>query len=249
MLNLKHKTALFFLCLLTLVLLSCGASHHIRTDQIYWAGDFTYSQLKDGGGIVGGVSSNVIEMTYTVRTEHNSNFYETLILEMKEAQTIHIMSPEQLLEHIGRQNYFNMMGNFDDEGLVDEGTLQFLADTIPDVQYLLLAYIADEHIIDDEYDEYIKEGGESKVETDYHKTYLLTVEFHIYDLHQAALVWRQIIYNRAEKSDSRTTRSGCVEGCIDSIFQAVLFGEPAKIERKEVLVKIYKKLVKNLEKA
>ena len=115
--NPRHTIPICCLCVISIILLSCGASHHLRTDQIYQAGDFTYSDLKHSGFIVGGVSSGVIDMTYKVRMENNADFYETLLAEIKEAQVIHMMSPTQLLERIGRENYFNMMGNFDDEGL------------------------------------------------------------------------------------------------------------------------------------
>ena len=57
--NPRHTIPICCLCVISIILLSCGASHHLRTDQIYQAGDFTYSDLKHSGFIVGGVSSGV----------------------------------------------------------------------------------------------------------------------------------------------------------------------------------------------
>ena len=121
---------------------------------------------------------------------------------------------------------------------------------MPDIKYILIAYIENENIIDNSYEVYEDEDEqENETETEYKKTYLLSVDFKVYDLLQEKLVWNSVIYNQAENTESRTTRSGCFESFIDSIFQDILFGEPAEIDREEVLAKITDRLAEGLEKS
>ena len=125
----------------------------------------------------------------------------------------------------------------------------FLKDTLPEAKYILFAYITNENIIDNSFENYIEnEEGEDQLETEYRKTYLLTLEFQMFDLQQEKLVLNNIIYNEAEQSETRTTRTGCFDSCIDQITNSILFGEPAEIDREEVLAKISEKFAKDLVK-
>ncbi len=55
------------------------------------------------------------------------------------------------------------------------------------------------------------------------------------------MVWNNVIYNEVDRTETRTTRTGCFESCIDDLMQTILFGEPAEIGREEVLAEIVKK--------
>jgi hypothetical protein len=117
-----------------------------------------------------------------------------------------------------------------------------------DSKYFLVAHIVNENIIDDSSREYIEnENNKNKsVETTYEKTYLLTINFQIYDLDQKKQVWSNVIYNQANRSESRTTRTGCFESCVDTIIDNIIMGSPAEISREEVFAKMIEKFVENL---
>ena len=83
---------------------------------------------------------------------------------------------------------------------------------------------------------------------DYNKTYYLTVKFQIYNLFQKAMIWSILMYNKAERSETRTTDTGCVESCVTGAINSILFGSPAEINREEVLAEIFKKFAENLAK-
>ena len=87
-----------------------------------------------------------------------------------------------------------------------------------------------------------------KYETDYNKTYFITVKFQIYDLFQEKIIWNILMYNKAERSETRTTDTGCVESCVSGAINSILFGSPAEISREEVLSEIFNKFAEKLAK-
>jgi hypothetical protein len=232
-----------------MLLPSCGAKHYLRDNVIYRDVNYSHDHLKNNGLIIGGISSQLIDLTDKERIKYSATLSNVLLEKLKDAHTIRVTNTLQLIGKIGREKYFNIMENFDETKLLEKESMHFMRDSIPDTKYILLAYIENENIIDNSYEEYIEDDeGKEKIETKYRKTYLLAIEFQIYDLLQEKMVWNNLIYNEAEQTESRTTRTGCVEGCMDQLIQTILFGEPAEIDREEVLTKIVKKLAENLAK-
>jgi hypothetical protein len=236
--------------LLAFILLSCGASHHLSSNTPYKDESFHYPLLKKNGMIVAGVSSQQIKLSYEDRIKYGSALSNVLLDKLKDVHLIHITNTDQLINRMGKLQYFDMMESFDQKKILNMEIMSQLKDSIPDAEYILLGYIENENIMDESIDETIKdEEGKEKLQTEYKKIYILTVEFQIYDLSQEKKVWSNIIYNQAEHSETRETRTGCMESCIDNLFLNILQGEPAEISRDEVLVRIYEKLAKDLSKS
>jgi len=247
--NYKKITSTRFLVIISIILCSCGASHYLRDDVIFKDADFSYNYLKNNGMIIGGISSQLINLTTEERIKYSAILSNVLLEKLKDAHNIHIINTLQFIDKSGKEKYFEIMDTFDMEKTIKMETIHFLRDTLPEAKYILFAYIENENIIDNSFEEYIvdKEGKE-KLETEYKKTYLLTIEFQMYDILQEKLVLNNIIYNEAKQTESRTTRTGCFESCIDNLIQDILFGEAAEIDREEVLAKISEKFAKDLVK-
>ncbi len=243
---------LFSICciiLIFLVLYSCGASHYLRDDLVYLDNGFSYDHLKGSGIIIGGVSSKIITLQAEDRIKYSSLLLNKLLESLKDVHNIRLVSTIQFIDEIGKNNYFGIMDYFDEKKHIEKDKLQFIRDSIPDINYILFSYIANENIVDNSIDQYVKdEKGEDEIETEYQKTYYLTLEFFIYDLTSQKIVLENVVYNRAEQTETRTTGTGCFESCMQNIFDAIVYGEPAEIDREEVLAKIYEKFAKDLAK-
>jgi hypothetical protein len=120
---------------------------------------------------------------------------------------------------------------------------------LPNARYILFADLVNENIVDESHDQYVESEEGKEIETEYKKTYYITVEFHLYDLIRKELVWENSIFNKAQRTESRTTQSGCFESCVNNLFQNLLFGEPAEISREEVFVKIVEKFAQDIAKS
>ena len=247
--NAKNKALIYVSILFFIILCSCGASHHLRDDIIFKDGDFSYGNLTNNGLIIGGISSQLINLTPEERFKYSSIMSNVFLDKLKDAHRIHIINTSQFITRIGKEKYLETMDYFDTEKTITPEMVYFLKDTLPEAKYILFAYITNENIIDNSFENYIEnEEGEDQLETEYRKTYLLTLEFQMFDLQQEKLVLNNIIYNEAEQSETRTTRTGCFDSCIDQITNSILFGEPAEIDREEVLAKISERFAKDLVK-
>jgi len=247
--NIKKFTLTYISILFSIIICSCGASHHLRDDIIFKANDFNYGNLKNNGLIIGGISSQLINLSPEKRVKYSSILSNVFLEKLKGAHRIHILNTSQFIDRIGKEKFFDTMAYFDTEKTITPDMVDFLRDTLPEAKYILFAHIENENIIDNSFEKYIEnEEGEEELETEYEKTYLLTMEFQMYDLVQEKLVLNNIIYNQAKQTETRTTRTGCLESCIDQITNSILFGEPAEIDREEVLAKISEKFAKDLVK-
>lgn len=247
--NFKKFILTYLSIIISIIFCSCGASHHLRNDIIFKDSDFSYGNLKNNGLIIGGISSQLINLTPEERMKYSSIFSNVILEKLKGSHNIHFINTSQLFTKIGKEKYFETMEYFDSEKTITPDMVDFLRDTLPEAKYILFAHIENENIIDNSFEKYIEnEEGKEELETEYKKTYLLTIEFQMYDLLQKKLVLNNIIYNQAKQTETRTTRTGCFESCIDDIFNTILFGEPAEIDREEVLTKISEKFAKDLVK-
>jgi hypothetical protein len=244
-----YLKALLF-TLVSTILIGCGASHHVREDNIYRDPDWTYADIKQNGMSIAGISSQVIQLSDEERFKYSMEISNILLEELKDAHKISITNTAQLIAKIGTSDYYSIMRTFDREKIVEKATYDLLGSAVSDNRYILFAYIENENIIDNSYEQPVEnEEGVEEIETEHKKTYLLSVDFRLYDLQLEKMVWNSVIFNQAENTESRTTRSGCFESAIDALFQNILFGEPAEIDREEVLAKIADKLADGLEKA
>jgi len=245
----NYRTLPGFLIVVSIILCSCGASHKLTDDMIYKDAGFSYSHLKNSGMVICGISSQLIQLAPAERIKYGSLLSNVFVEKLKGAQNIHVINMPEFMTRIGKEKYFEIMHSFDLEKTVQPETVRFIRDTMPGANYILFAYIENENIIDRSVDQYIEnEEGKEELETQYEKTYLLTVEFQLFDVLQEKLVLNNVLYNQAKRSESRTTGTGCVESCTSNIFQNILFGEPAEIDREEVLAKISEKFAKDLVK-
>ena len=233
----------------SIYLFSCGASHNIVEEVIYKDTSFSYNHIKTNEVAIGGIASQQIYFTEIERIQYGSLLSTILIEQLEEVHSINIINTSQLMQKIGKENYFNIIKEFDVEQRLLNEAMLFIKEEMPEIEYLIIANIENENIIDRSYRELIKDDeGKEKYETDYNKTYYLTVKFQIYNLFQEAMIWSILMYNKAERSETRTTDTGCVESCVTGAINSILFGSPAEINREEVLAEIFKKFAENLAK-
>jgi len=245
----KIKNVTYLFIIISIALCSCGANHHLINNIIYKDADFNYEHLKNNGLIIGGFSSKLIDLKDEERMKYNSILSNTLLDELKDAQNIYIINTHQLIAEIGNGNYLEMMYNFDMEKTIDEEIVHLIKDAISNAKYILFAYIRNENIFDNSCEEYIENSkGKKEIETEYQKTYLLNIEFVMYEIFQEKLVFSNVIHNVAKRTETRTTRTGLFELFIDNLIQNVFYGKPAEINREEVLMKISKQFAKDLNK-
>jgi hypothetical protein len=246
----NYITKILFAVLIILtsfLLCSCGASHSIQEDVIYKDDNFSYNQLINNNVANGGVFSHLRNITYDQKTEYSFLLSKVLLEKLTDVHRITMVSTGQLINETGKDNYLIIMDNIEFEGILNNEDIIFIKESMPDLNYLLLAYITNENIIDRSETERVKnEEGKEEYKTDYMKTYLLTVEFLLYDLIQENMVYNIVVYSQAEKTESRTTETGCCEGGISSFISNIIHGPPAEISRDEVLAKIYERFAEQL---
>jgi hypothetical protein len=238
----------FYFFAIAILILGCGAKHKLINDVRFQDENFRYGNLKSNGMIVAGLSSDVVEISREDRLEYSSTFSNVLLEKLKDIEMIQLTNPMQLIEKMGTESYFNMMEDFDRQKALSVSWADTLGVILPDIQYILFAYIVNENILDEshEYEVEAEEGKELRKE--YEKTYFITVDFLLYDLFQQSVVWENSIFNKAHRTESRTTETGCFESCMNDIFQQILYGEPAEISREEVFVKIVEKFAEDIAK-
>jgi hypothetical protein len=232
-----------------MVFLTCGAKHKLVDDLVFKDEGFAYQNLKKYGLIVGGMSSDVIEISRRDRLEYGTTLSNVLIEKLKDVSMIKITNPRQLMDNLGQDQYFALMEDLDDHKALSRDWADTLNKGIPDTRYVLFAHILNENIVDQSHEYTVTKGEEDELETEYTKTYYITVDFLLYDLLRQELVWENSIFNQAQRTESRTTQSGCFESCVNDIFQQILFGEPAEISREEVFVKIVEKFAEDISKS
>jgi len=224
---------------INLLLYSCGTTHSIRDDVLYRDDNFSYNQLMNGGVVIGGIASQDINFTNEERTRYNSHFTATMFKELKDAQ---IISTSQFIEKIGKENYLSIIKDFNSKRKISNEELHVIKESIPEKEYIIFTYIDSENIKNESYSEQTADA-EGKYKTVYQTTYSLAAEFQIYDLSREQMVWNNMIFNEAVKTQNREEDSllGVVTG--DVISSAFV-----EIDREDVLEEIYEKFVESLLK-
>jgi hypothetical protein len=244
---LKKILFVHLIIIISFLICSCGARHSIRDDVEYKDDSFSYNNLMNSKLVNGGVFSQVNNITFDDKIQASFLLSKILYEQLKDVHKINMITTGQLINEIDKDNYLIIMDNFEMEGILNNESIGFIKESIPDLDYLILAYIKNENIFDYSDTERVKnEKGEEEYKTDYEKTYLLTVEFQLYDMNQENIVYNIVVYNQADRTETRTTETGCCEGGISSIISNILYGPPAEIDREEVLAKIYEKFAEDL---
>lgn len=245
----KSILKLFIIHLICLMLFSCGASHDIIERPIFKDKGFSYAELKNNSVIVGGVTSQQLFLEESDRIRYGNLLAASLVENLVDVHTINLLNTRQFVERIGYENYVNIMKESDVERQLHQNAIEFIREDFPDYNYIIMINIENENIIDRSDSDFIyDEEGEEKLETEYEKIYFLTVEFQIYNLVSEEMVYRTQFYNRANRSETRTTETGCVESVFTGIINDVFWGSPAEIDREEVLAEIYNNFSSNLSK-
>ncbi|MBN1446617.1 MAG: hypothetical protein JXA28_01700 [Bacteroidetes bacterium] len=63
----------------------------------------------------------------------------------------------------------------------------------------------------------------------------MTIDFQLYDVRLPKMVMNNVLFNRMNRRETRTTRTGCLESCFDTVIDNLFFGTPAEISREEVI--------------
>jgi len=243
----KKLLAIFLIIITAIVLCSCGASHNIAEETIYKDKDFTYNKLKKNEVAIAGIASQKLTFTNKERNQYSTLLSTVLMEELKDVHSINLINNTELMRSLGEKNYITLMLEYDVEQKLVDSAMIFIKEWVPEADFIIIANIENENIIDRSSERQVHyENKDDETTTNYKKTYYITVEFQVYDLNQEKLISSILMYNRAVKTESRTTKSGCFESCLTSIFQAIAFGSPAEIDRTEVLAEIFKKYAEKL---
>lgn len=223
--------------IISLFLYSCGTTHSIRDDIIYKDDNFNYNQLKNSGVVIGGIASHQIKFSNEERIQYNSHFTTNMLKELKDVQ---IISTSQFIIIIGNENYFSIIKEFNFQREISNGDIRVIKEAIPEKEYIIFAYIVSEDTKNESYTEQTTDE-KGKYKTVYKTTYSLVAEFQIYDLSREKMVWNNMIFNEAVKTQNREEDSffGVVTG--DVISSAFV-----SIDREDVLEEIYEKFAEGL---
>jgi len=235
----------------TLFIPCCSVKHTLHENILYKDDNFNQDHLRNNRCVILGISSGLANLTDQERMHYSILLSD--ILYHKKWNTSHsadLIHVNQLKNIIGETDLIRTMKAFDDTETHNQKIWKFVRDTIPNAKYLLTAFIKNETIKNDTpCEEYIKDdSGDEKLRTTYHKQYTLTVEFRIYNTHQGKLVWNSSITNEANRTEQ------VVEEPVNSVGELVfdiLLGDsedtdPARIDRRKVLVKTFEKLADQL---
>jgi hypothetical protein len=223
--------------IISLFLYSCGTTHSIRDDVIYKDDNFNYNLLMNSGVVIGGIASQQINFTNEERALYNSHFTTTMFKELKD---VHIISTSLFINKIGNENYSSIIKEFNFEREINSEDLGVIKESIPEKEYIIFAYIVSENTKNESYTEQTTDE-KGKYKTVYKTTYSLIAEFQIYDLSREKMVWNNMIFNEAVKTQNREEDSffGVVTG--DVISSAFV-----SIDRENVLQEIYEKFAEDL---
>ncbi len=222
---------------ISFLLSSCWTKHSIRDNVIYEDDSFSYNQLMNGGVVIGGIASQEINFTREERIQYNSHLSTIMIKELKD---IRIINTLQLMSKIGKDNYYSIIKEYDTEQMLSSEDMRIIKESIPEIEYIIFAYIENEYINNESYTESTSDD-KGKYKTVYKTTYSLALEFQIYDLFQEQIVWKNIMYNEAVKTQNREEDSffGVVTG--DVMSSAFV-----EIDREDVLEELYEELAEGL---
>ena len=92
--------------IISLLLCSCGTKHSISDNVIYKDDNFSYNQLMNSGVVIGGIASQEIKFTNNERLQYNSHLSTIMIKELKD---VHIINTLQLMDKIGKDNYYSII--------------------------------------------------------------------------------------------------------------------------------------------
>ena len=233
------KKILFALSIIIISLLvcSCGTKHSISDNIIYKDDSFSNNQLMNGGVVIGGLASREINFSNEERIEYNSHLTAIAI---KEFENVRVINTLQLKGKIGKDNYYSIIKEYDIEQMLSNEDMRVINESIPEIEYIIFAYIENEYISNESYTESTADD-KGKYKTVYKTTYSLALEFQIYDLSREQMVWNNIMYNEAVKTQNREEDSffGVVTG--DVMSSAFV-----EIDREDVLEEIYEKFADDL---
>jgi len=234
---LKKLLFVYLVVIISFLLCSCFTKHSISDNVIYKDDSFSYNQLMNGGVVIGGITSKQINFTREERIQYDSHLSTIIIKEFKDVRVINTL---QLMGKIGTDNYYSIMKEYDAELMLSNEDMRVIKESIPEIEYIIFVFIESEHINNDSYTESTADS-EGKYKTVYKTTYSLAAEFQIYDLSREQLVWNNIMYNEAVKTQNREEDSffGVVTG--DVMSSAFV-----EIDREDVLEEIYEELAEVL---
>jgi hypothetical protein len=159
---------------------------------------------------------------------------------IKELKDVRVSNTLQLMGKIGTDNYYSIMKEYDSEPMLSNQDMRVIKESIPEIEYIIFVFIENEHISNDSYTENTADS-EGKYKTVFKTTYSLAAEFQIYDLSREQLVWNNIMYNEAVKTEDRTEDSS-----IGVVVGDIMSGVFVTIDREDVLEEIYEELADGL---
>jgi len=223
--------------IISLLLCSCGTKHSISDNIIYKDDNFSYNHLITSGVIIGGISSQEIDFTNNERLQYNSHLSTIMMKELKDVRVINTL---QLTGKIGKGNYYSIIKEYDTEQMLSNEDMRVIKESIPEIEYIIFAYIESEYISNNSYTESTA-NSEGKYKTVFKTTFSLAAEFQIYDLSREQMVWNNIMYNEAVKTQDRTEDSS-----IGVIVGDIMSSAFVEIDREDVLEEIYEKFADGL---
>ncbi|MFC2093984.1 hypothetical protein ACFLSH_00005, partial [Bacteroidota bacterium] len=216
---------------------SCFTKHSISDNVLYKDDSFNYNQLMNSGVVIGGVTSKQINFTREERIEYNSHLSTIMMEELNDVRVINTL---QLMGKIGTDNYYSIIKEFDTQQMLRKEDMRVIKDSIPQIEYIIFVYIESENTSNDSYTDWTKDS-EGNYKTTFKTTYSLAAEFQIYDLSRELMIWNNIMYNEAVKTQDRTEDSS-----IGVVVGDIMSGVFVDIDREDVLEEMYEELAEGL---
>lgn len=232
------------LVLAALLCTSCGSSIKIFDDRFEQDIGFGFDDLRKGTLLVAGAAAEPGFFAAEERVRFGSMVSNMFLEQLGGAPGIRVVGTGTAVRQLGLDAYEGFMRNVDHEGGLSREDIPFIDSVAADIRHVLVAYVTNENVMDFADEEYSSDGEE--VTTRYEKRYYLTIDFQLYDLAREKMVLSHVLHNEASRTESRTTSTGCVEGCVGSVLQSLFFGTPAEISREEVLSEMMQRFVGRL---
>jgi predicted transcriptional regulator len=234
---LKKILSVHLVVIISFLLCSCFTKHSISDNVIYKDDSFSYNQLMNGGVVIGGITSKQINFTREERIQYNSHL---TAISIKEFENVQIINTLQLIGKIGTDKYYSIMKEYDAELMLSNEDMRVIKESIPEIEYIIFVFIESENTSNDSYTDWTKDS-EGKYTTVFKTTYSLAAEFQIYDLSRELMIWNNIMYNEAVKTDERKEDS-----TIGVVVGDIMSGVFVDIDREDVLEEIYEELAEVL---
>jgi hypothetical protein len=234
----------YVILLITLLLCSCT----IRMSNLYVDDSFSFSNLKEGKLIVGGIYSKNGNWNSKQLAEYSNVVRNTL---SRKRHELTIVGAEKIIENLGESEFNSIAQMFSDGKRLEKNSLIKLGLASNGFKYILFAIILRDDIQHKQSKETEEKNG-NKSHYNVYETNRKTLFYsEIYDLTLVMLVWSGEI----EKKYTTTNRTphdhskGILKYIFNELFEDAVFGQyPQPASTEKMIKRAFRVVAENLTK-